>query len=219
MQVYRVNFPLWLLNVAFHRLVSNPTTVNKVGKLSFDEKHNKNVYNNLRELSKPKYGNAYVFPISAIQNSEYETREKFFCFYLPKVIPLLASKIEKFENKTVNEALDILLPIFGYKFKFHWTEILIDVAYQFPNRIDLFRDFYVGPGALPTAKQIDPSKNPAEVVDTCVGTILEDSPYLTFNGRPVNLSAGKREGIFCEYRKYRNLKSGKGRIRRFNAEI
>jgi hypothetical protein len=67
---------------------------------------------------------------------------QFFCFYLPEVMKNVAKEIEKFKNIPVLDALDIILPKFGFRFKFHFTEILIDVAYQFPNYINLF--YYSG---------------------------------------------------------------------------
>lgn len=215
----RNDFPLWLLNVAFHRFVCKPETILKVGLLNFDADNNQQVYEKLIALPKPKYGTPYVFPISVIQKSAFPTREKFFCYYLPKTIPSVAEELEKFNNITVNEALKRLLPTFGFNFRFHWTEILIDIAYQYPNLIDLYKDFYVGPGALPTAQAINPELTPSEVVDSCVGTELKNFPYLTFEDLPIKLSAENWEGIFCEYRKYTNLKEGKGRKRIYNDKI
>jgi len=63
------NFSLWLLNMLFCRSVCKPETIKKVGLLSFDENNNKRVYENLFKLPSPKYGNAYVFPISLIQKN------------------------------------------------------------------------------------------------------------------------------------------------------
>lgn len=209
------DFPLWLLNLSFHRFICRPTIVKEIGLLSFDPVNNNKVYKNLLTIQKPKFGNAYVFPISVIQKSAYPTREEFFCLYLPKAIPSVAATLETFNNVTVNEALKTLLPVFGFNMRFHWTEILIDVAYQYPERIDLFKDFYVGPGALPTAKLLKPDFEPSETIDQCVSLQPKGFPYLEYNGKRVLLSAENWEGIFCEYRKYSNLKSGKGRIRRF----
>lgn len=212
----RDEFPLWLLNVAFYRFVCKPKTVEAIGLLNFDSNNNKTVYKRLLNTQKPKYGTPYVFPISVIQKSEYPTREKFFCLYLPKKLLSVAKIIQSFNNTTVNKALEEVLPVFGFNFKFHWTEILIDTAYQFPNLINLYKDFYVGPGAIPTAKVINPNNDPTKTADLCVGAKLNNFPYLTFDNKPVLLSAENWEGIFCEYRKYRNLKNGRGRVRRFS---
>ena len=214
---FTTNFPLWLLNLCFHRFICKSDTVDKVGLLSFDPANNASVYKNLMEVQKPKYGNAYIFPISVIQKSKYPTREKFFCLYLPKVMLLIASKIESFKNLTVNEALKVILPVFGFNMKFHWAEILIDVTYQHPEKINLFQDFYIGPGALLTAKRLRPNKDPVETVNQCVNIKPRDFPYLQYNGKQVRLSAENWEGIFCEYRKYCNLKSGAGRRRKFGS--
>ncbi|MFH1547441.1 MAG: nucleotide kinase domain-containing protein [bacterium] len=206
----RDDFSLWLLNIAFFRFVCRPNTIKRVDRLSFEKKDNNQVYEKLLQLKSPKYGDAYVFPISVIQNSKYNTREKFLCSYLPSVIPTISKLIASFQNKTVLESLDIILPEFGYNFRFHWTEILIDIAYQFPEKIDLFKDFYVGPGAPPTLKKLSKREN---VLNDLVRVKLEGFPYLTYKGSPIYLSAENWEGIACEFRKYTNLKSGNGRKR------
>ncbi|MBU1133275.1 MAG: nucleotide kinase domain-containing protein [Patescibacteria group bacterium] len=215
LKAYEDNFSLWLLNLCFHRFVSRPETIFSVGHLSFDRKTNEKVFKKLKNIPSPKYGNAYVFPISVIQKSKTPTREEFFCFCLPKAIKKISPVIQGFNNLSVNEALSSVLPQFEFNFKFHWTEILIDIAYQYPDKIDLFKDFYIGPGALPTAKAINPSTSPVELVNQCIGVDIKDFPYLTYEGQKVYLSAENWEGIFCEYRKYSNLKRGMGRIRKY----
>ncbi|HPN67161.1 MAG TPA: hypothetical protein PLZ62_00715 [bacterium] len=116
----------------------------------------------------------------------------------------------QFENVTVNNGLQKILSEFGLNFRFHWTEMLIDVAYQYPTMIDLFRDFYIGPGAKPTLHRLSKSPN---ILDQLVGIKLKHFPYLQYDGKPVYLSAENWEGIVCEFRKYTNLKNGEGRIR------
>ena len=207
------DFPLWLLNIVFQRMVCNPMTVKQVGLLSYSSQRNAQVYANLRNAESPKYGHAYVFPISAIQQSDYPTREEFFCGHLPQVMQELARQIQTFEQVSVNQALQELLPRFGFNLRFHWTEVLIDVAYQFPEYIDLYHDFHIGPGAITVAKRLNPQLSPGEVADRCVGYELPQFPYLTYRGQPVQLSAENWEGIFCEFRKYTNLKKGTGRKR------
>lgn len=213
------DFPLWLLNLAFHRFICKPTTVKKVGLLTFSSENNEKVYRNLVNLPKPKYGTPYVFPISVIQKSKYPTREEFFCLYLPKIIPIVSEKIKRFDNLTVNKALEMILPSFGFNFRFHWTEILIDIAYQQPKLINLYKDFYIGPGAKPTALRLNPEELPSNTVDQCVGTRIPSDYLLTYNDNPILLSAENWEGIFCEYRKYTNLKTGSGRKRIYRHDI
>jgi hypothetical protein len=210
------DFPLWLLNLAFHRFICKPETVKEIGKLSFDKQNNTAVYKQLLELPRPKYGGAYVFPISIIQKSEYPTRESFFCQYLPKIILKIANEIETFENVTVNKALKRILPIFGFNFRFHWTEILIDITYQFPSYINLFKDFHIGPGAIPTLRDLSKTQDLTEVTNDLVNIELTAFPYLTYGGKPVQLSAENWEGIACEFRKYSNLKRGRGRKRKYS---
>ncbi len=209
------NFDLWLLNLAFHRFVCRPETISEVGHLSFDDSNNRKVFDNLSKHSRPKYGTAYIFPISTIQRSKYTTREEFFCFYLPLVIPEISELLQSFENKTVNSSLKEILPLFKFNLKFHWTEILIDVAYQFPELINLFEDFHVGPGAIPTLQRLVKSNDINSGLNELPNIELKSFPYLTLNDRKVPLSAENWEGIGCEFRKYTNLKKGAGRKRRF----
>jgi len=204
------DFDIWLLNLAFQRFICRPETIEQIGYLSFDQKKNQTVYDNLMDLSSPKYGVAYLFPVSLIQKTEYDTRERFFCFYLPKIMKKVSKVIDGFDNVSVNEALSKILPVFGYNFRFHWTEILIDVAYQYPAKIDLFRDFYIGPGARPTLQRLS---DDVDILDQLVNVKLKKFPYLQYEGHPIHLSAENWEGIACEFRKYSNLKKGTGRKR------
>lgn len=211
---YENDFDLWLLNLSYIRFVCNPQTVKKTRFLNFNQKNNQRVMEKLKSLPTPKYGNAYVFPISVIQHSPFPTREEFFCKYLPLKISDVSLKIRKFDNIGVKDALEIVLPEFGFNFKFHWTEILIDIAYQFPEYIDLFKKFPIGPGSLPTMKLL----SNADPEDTCLSLcnlVVKEFPYLTLNGEKILLSAENWEGIGCEFRKYSNLKNGFGRVRKF----
>lgn len=108
----RDDFDVWLLNVAFQRFICKPSTVKKVGLLSYDKKKNMKVYEELCALPRPKYGSAYVFPISIIQKSKYPTREEFFCFYVPLIMKDVAMAIKELDNASVPEALEKILPIF-----------------------------------------------------------------------------------------------------------
>ena len=209
------NFSLWLLNMLFCRSICNTETIKKIGLLSFDVKHNEQVYTKLLNLPSPKYGNAYVFPISVIQKSSWPTREKFFCYYYPTAIQEIAEYIESFENISVTSALRKILPVFGFNVKFLWTEVLIDVAYQFPTFIDLFKEFPCGPGSIPTMKLLNNKVTPEQTVLALTATSVKDFPYLTLNGKPIKLSAENWEGIGCEFRKYLNIRNGTGRKRRY----
>jgi len=210
---YENDLDLWLLNVLFCRLICNTTTVNKVGLLSYSTKHNHTVYKKLQSLPKPKYGSAYIFPVSLIMKTKYPTREEFFCKYLPKVTRECAKIIKSFKNKGVLEALEVILPTFGFNLKFHWTESLIDVAYQFPEYINLYKKFPIGPGSLPTMKLLSKESSPENTCLALMQIPFPQFPYLTYNKKNVNLSSENWEGIGCEYRKYTNLKKGTGRKR------
>jgi hypothetical protein len=214
---YENDFPLWLLNMLFCRSICRPDTIEKIGLLSFDSKNNKEVFDKLVQLPSPKYGNAYIFPISLIQKTEWGTREKFFCHYLPQVLKQVAGKIDGFKNISVVDALDQLIPIFGFNLKFLLTELLIDVAYQYPDYIDLFDRFPIGPGSKPTMLMLNSQLHPEVTNHYLVGLLRSDINYMTYNNDPVYLSAENWEGVGCEFRKYNHLLNGTGRRRLYRS--
>lgn len=212
------NFSLWLLNMLFCRTICNPETVKKTGLISFEIGNNQKVYDKLIQLPSPKYGNAYVFPISIIQRSQWNTREKFFCFYYPHIMKVIAEKVQSFDNSSVTEALQVLLPLFGFNLKFLFTELLIDVAYQFPEYVDLYKRFPIGPGSLPTMRMIDSHTDPEEV-NLALTRMSHPAIHLfTFDNKSIHLSAENWEGIGCEFRKYTNLENGSGRKRKYTVQ-
>jgi hypothetical protein len=216
---YSQDLSLWFLNMLFCRFICNTETISKVGLLSFDKAHNQKVFEKLMNLPRPKYGVAYIFPISTIQRSEYNTREKFFCYYLPSIIKNVTDEIEEFENISVSEALERALPILKFNFRFHFTEAFIDLAYQYPSKIDLFKIFPIGPGSIPTMKKLNSDKQPVDVNLDLVLTKPKNFNYLRIDGKNIQLSAENWEGIGCEFRKYSNLKNGSGRKRIYRKAI
>jgi hypothetical protein len=218
----RNDFSLWLLNMFYFRMVANIETVKSLGILNFNQNENKIFYEKFIKIKKPKFGVPYVFPISVILKSEWDTREKFISFYLPKVIKKISRIILKLKHETVLSVLEIILPIFKFNLKFLWTEVLIDVHYQFPELVNLNKDFYIGPGAEPTLllikKQIVNKKNNSDRNIEKILNILSDLLFeieLTIDDKKIILSAENWEGICCEFRKYLNLKNGSGRKRKF----
>ncbi|QQR82777.1 hypothetical protein IPJ70_01560 [Candidatus Campbellbacteria bacterium] len=207
----RNNFPLWLLNMFYCRMVARTTTVTSVGLLSFDQKENIKLYEGLMASPRPRFGTPYVFPISVIQKSNTPTREKFISQHLPTVIKLIAKEIATWKHKSVYDGVEIILPLFKYNLRFLWTEVLIDISYQFPQYINLFGRFPIGPGSAPTMRRINPAKDPTLLVKDL--SLLPINTDLTFNRKQLRLSAENWEGIGCEYRKYTNLKAGRGRRR------
>ncbi len=209
----REDFDLWLLNMFFCRMICRPETVRKVGLISYDEKNNRSVYEKLMVLDKPRFGNAYVFPVSTILRGDYPTREKFLCFYLPTVMKRVAAIVKTFRDVSVCEGLERILPVFAVRLHFLWTEVLIDTAYQYPELIDLFARFPIGPGSKPTMRRLNSRIEGEELCQLLPGETIPDFPYLQFHGEPVRLSAENWEGVGCEFRKYSNLAEGKGRKR------
>jgi hypothetical protein len=207
----RADFPLWLLNMFYCRMVARTETIKTIGLLSFDGKENKKLYKRLINSSRPRFGTPYVFPISVIQKSNTPTREKFITEYLPSIMNVVADEISQWKRKSVYDGVESILPLFKYNLRFLWTEVLIDVAYQFPQYVDLFGRFPIGPGSIPTMSRINLDKDPSLLV-TDLSLLFVDTD-ITFNGKQLRLSAENWEGIGCEFRKYTNLKSGKGRKR------
>lgn len=208
------DFDVWLLNLFFCRFVCKSETIKEVGLLSYNDKNNKEVYEKLLKLPSPKYGSAYVFPISIIQRGKHPTRESFFCLYLPQIMKGVAKEISGFNNISVVGGVEKVVSILKFNFIFHTTEVLIDVAYQFPEYINLFDRFPIGPGSEPTMKRL----GSAEPEETCLALVshkMSSFPYLTYDSKPVLLSAENWEGIGCEFRKYTNLSQGSGRKRKY----
>lgn len=213
------NFPLWLLNMMYCRIVCNFNTINSCGLLSFNARENNAVYEKLLIMKGPKYGTAYVFPISVIMKSEYPTRESFIAFYLPRIIQDCADTISSFKRASVTDILDAIIPIFGFNLKFHWTEVLIDTAYQYPEYIDLFKRFPIGVGSKPTMNLLNKNQNPEDVCLGLSSLHFDSTNLLQYRGHTVKLSAENWEGVGCEFRKYMNLKSGVGRRRLYSFDI
>lgn len=214
LQPLRNNFPLWLLNMFYARLVARPETVRTVGLLSFSEADNQVVYERLMHYPRPRYGTPYVFPVSAILGSDTPTRELFIAQHLPRVMERIARDIEAWHDMSVEQGVEQILPLFGFNLTFLWTEVLIDVAYQYPERIDLFGRFPIGPGAAPTLARIASGEDATAVVQGLGALNIPSGVYL--DGQPIVLSSENWEGIACEFRKYTNLQSGHGRKRRFS---
>ncbi|MCF7865620.1 MAG: hypothetical protein K9M11_03890 [Candidatus Pacebacteria bacterium] len=209
----REDFPRWILNMFYFRMVARTETIEKVGLLSFDSQKNREFLDAFLNSPRPRFGTPYVFPISTILKSKTPTRETFIAEYLPTIIKRVSREIESWDKKSVYDGLQKIIPIFGYNLSFLWTEVLIDVAYQYPQYIDLYKRFPVGPGSLPTMKRIEAETDPTILVQNLAN--LNMSAYLTFDNKPIILSAENWEGIGCEFRKYTNLEAGKGRRRLF----
>lgn len=207
----RDDFALWLLNMFYARLVARPETLRLAGLLSFEEAGNKELYERLMVLSRPRYGTPYVFPVSVIQKSSTPTRELFITKHLPKVMRRVAQEVQRWESQPVYEGVEKVIPLFGYRLHFLWTEVLIDVAYQFPQYVDLYKRFPIGPGSAPTFKKLSPAHDPSIFVQELAQEGFTTA--VTYEGKPLRLSAENWEGIGCEYRKYSNLVSGQGRRR------
>jgi hypothetical protein len=209
----RDNFPLWLLNMFYLRMTASLTTPEATGLLSYDKKDNGEFLQRLLNSPRPRFGTPYIFPISTIMRSNTPTREEFIAYHLPAVMEAVACEINTWSKMSVFEGVKKITPVFGFNLNFLWTEVLIDVAYQYPEYIDLFAQFPIGPGSLPTMRRLGAGMEPSLLVSD-----LATFPFktgITYDGKPLLLSAENWEGIGCEFRKYTNLNMGKGRKRLF----
>lgn len=209
----RDDLEAWLLNLAVARMICRPETSRAIGFLKPGE-DNVAAREALRSLPRPRYGVPYVFPVSAIMRTETPTREEFFTRHLPMRARAMAAAIRGLDAAPVAAVVDSFTRAIGVTLRFHSTEILIDVAYQFPERINLFGPFPVGPGAARTIGRLLPGTDPATAAASLAafGTPA-DFPFLTIGGRAIPLSAENFEGLGCEWRKHENLSGGVGRRR------
>lgn len=207
----RDDFPLWLLNMFYARMVARPETLELVGLLSFEKAANRELYEKLTASPRPRYGTPYVFPVSVIQRSKTPTRELFITEFLPTVMHTIAKEITTWKKISVHEGVARILPLFGYNLAFLWTEVLIDVAYQYPEHLDLFARFPIGPGSAPTFKRLAPDVEPSIFVSELANIPFDTG--ITVSGKQLRLSAENWEGVGCEFRKYTNLNAGHGRKR------
>lgn len=209
----RSDLALWMLNMLYCRGVCKPETVKATGLLSLDNRQNQTIFKKLTNLPKPKYGTAYVFPVSILEKIWCHNREEFWCFYLPKRVKKMAEMVANSRNAEVVSLVEHLVGALGVNLRFHLTELLIDTAYQYPENINLFGKFPIGPGAEPTMRRLNQNIAPEGLVVLLSKYRLLKFPFLEFYGRKVSLSAENWEGIACEFRKYSNLKLGVGRRR------
>ena len=206
----RDNFPLRLCNLMMFRFMAKIETFEHLGIYDWDKKEYEE---KLRSLPSPKFWDAYLFPPQVPQTLWYHDRYDFICQYLPKISWELAGLIETFEDLSVSDALSLVLKKLNIWLKFHFTEILIDVAYQYPDLINLNGQFWVWPGSRPTMKRFDAKKIPEEVCLLLIKTQPKDFPYLEIDGKKMPITAEWIEWLWCEFRKYSNLKLWGGKKR------
>lgn len=141
------------------------------------------------------------------------TRELFLTRHLPSVMGKIADTIRSWDHASVYDGVREILPLFGFNHSFLWTEVLIDTAYRYPEHVDLYGAFPIGPGSSPTMKRIKSELEPHELAKRL--SLLALPTGVTYEGIPLQLSSENWEGIGCEFRKYTNLRNGGGRKRLF----
>ena len=74
LKTLRHDYHLFFLNVLFQCFICRPETFQEIGLLSFIESENKAVFDRLMKTGRPRFGSAYIFPVSIIQKSNNPTR-------------------------------------------------------------------------------------------------------------------------------------------------
>ena len=107
------DFDKWLLNMFVARFLANSETFERVGMIEVGVEA---VFalKTLKTMPKPKFGNAYVFPISTIINSPWPNREEFIFKYVPLAIREVALIIQNQKGSSVNGLLNLILPAFKF---------------------------------------------------------------------------------------------------------
>jgi len=202
---------LTLLNFAYFRWVGLPQIVDQIGLLSFDEAHLKQCWEKFNTIEGVRFTSAYNSAIAGILSTGCKDRQEFIFKHLPSVIPALAKVLTEQKEADLQELTEIMAPMFGFNARFMCVEILMDMGYQFPELIDENKGMFIGPGAVPSIKLLNPKADTQSVLKTLYkNQPVSDIPYLKVNGENVLLTVANLEGVCCEFRKYYNLKNSMG---------
>lgn len=206
----RNNFELRLLNIMIARFIWRIETLEIIWV--YTSKSTK-YENTLRLISWTKYGDAYLFPPQVPLKLWYKDRVDFIFKFLPKISKKLSKLISTFKNENIHNWVKKITNLIWVGLTFHFTEILIDVAYQYPELIDLNWKFPVWPWSKPTMKSLNNKANIEEICLEIVYTQPKDFPYLEIYGKKIMITTEWIEWLGCEFRKYTNLKNWKGKSR------
>ena len=210
LQHLRDNFELWLLNVMISRFIGKIETLEQIW-IYKPEKYL--LEKEVRGINWTKYGDAYLFPPQIPLKLWYSDRADFIFNYLPNISNNLSKLISSFKNENIYIWVSKIVDLLGVWLKFHFTEILIDVAYQYPELIDLNGNFPIWPWSKPTMKRFNSKANIESICLKLVSTQPKDFPYLEVYNNKMLITAEWIEGLGCEFRKYTNLKNWKGKSR------
>lgn len=210
---HKHNFKLWFLNLMIFRCIESSETFSIIWL--HNGVHCDSWFHKINNTARPRFWTAYIFPPQIPKKCGYNTREERLAYFLPTIVDNLITEITSWHKMWVIEWVNRLIPIFWANLRFHITEFLIDISYQYPQFIDLRKPFHIGPGALPTMKLLYPWAVPSEVCEALIHSQPSNFPYLMINEKPVYLSAEAIEWLACEFRKYRNLRDGRGRKRKY----
>jgi hypothetical protein len=210
----RHDFELFILNLLYARFCGKPETLSATGLLDFDTGKiamNHSIYQARPEGS--RVTSAYLFPIAGALKIGCPDRPTFFYETLPRISKQLAEIIRSSDDRGILELVRELYPIIGFKAQFHLTEVLMDVGYVFPEKVNEYKPLYVGPGAIPTCLDMNPGATTEQVVYTLMKKQPSELVKLKVDDLSINFTSCAVEQIACEVRKYNNLKKSSGRQR------
>lgn len=208
----RDDFESRLLNLMIFRFIAKIET----SELLWIYDHKIDYRIQMDKISWPKFGDAYLFPPQIPQKLGYKDRVDFIFSYLPTIAKPLSQIISNFQNINVVEWINIINKYIWVNLRFHFTEILIDVAYQYPDLIDLNWLFHIWPWSLPTMKMMNSKIDPQLVCLKLLQIQPSDFPYLQIDGKYMPITAEWIEWLGCEFRKYTNLSAWNGKRRIYN---
>lgn len=201
---------LWFLNMMHCRLMCRPETVEYVGLLNFNEEENKARHQKFLDMLPPKTGSSYNFAQYESQLMGYQGRHDVLYLHVPKVAKACAKVFTDKKNAGVVDIVERMVPAFEGRMRFILTEIVMDAGYQWPEHVNEFDRFHIGPGAEPLCKAMNKKANPEDVALTLMKHQpfgAEGFPHLEMNGHKVVLTTAAIEQALCEYRKYLNIKA------------
>lgn len=202
---------LTLLNFFYMRWVGLPNIVEQVGLLDFSESTLQAARDNFDSIEGVRWTSAYNSAIAGIISTGCSTRQEFIFDFLPKRIKQIAAIISSKNDWSIIQLVEAIIPLVGFNARFMSMEVLMDVAYQFPEFINEFHKVFIGPGAVPSALAFNPKAKATDVIQTLMHTQpITDLNPLMIREKPVFITASNLENCSCEFRKYKNLLSGTG---------
>lgn len=216
------DFDLWFLNILHCRLMCKPETIETVGLLSYDDADNDAKHRHFLSLPSPRTGSSYNFAQYESMLMGYEGRHDILYVHLPKVARDCAKVFLNSKDAPIHAIVEEMVPAFRGRMRFILAEVIMDAGYQWPEHVDEFKEFHIGPGAEPLCKDLNKRAKASHTALTLMKHQPVDKfPYLFVDGKRVFLTTAAIEQALCEYRKYLNIQGDlqKSRKRNFKPNL